>query len=131
MDLFWKCAAGVLTAAILGLVLGGQEKGIGVLLSMSVCAMCAVILLRYLEPVLDLFRELEDLSSLSGDMLAILMKAMGIGLVGELASAICTDAGNGTLGKTMQMLASAAILWLAIPLFQTFLALIQQILGEA
>lgn len=130
MGLFWKCAAGVLIAAILGLVLDRQERGISVMLSVAVCAMGAVILLTYLEPVLDLLRELESLGDLGGDMLSVLMKVMGIGLVAELAGLICTDAGNGALGKTIQMLASGVILWLSIPVFQAFIALIRQILGE-
>lgn len=130
MELFWKCVAGVLIAAILGPVLGQQEKGISVMLSVAVCAMGAVILLSYLEPVLDLLRQLESLGDLGGEMLTILLKAMGIALVAELAGLICTDAGSGALGKTIQMLASAVILWLSIPVFQAFLALIRQILGE-
>lgn len=130
MELFWKCVAGVLIAAILGPVLGQQEKGISVMLSVAVCAMGAVILLSYLEPVLDLLRQLESLGELGGEMLTILLKAMGIALVAELAGLICTDAGSGALGKTIQMLASAVILWLSIPVFQAFLALIRQILGE-
>lgn len=130
MELFWKCVAGVLIAAILGPVLGQQEKGISVMLSVAVCAMGAVILLSYLEPVLDLLRQLESLGELGGEMLTILLKAMGVALVAELAGLICTDAGSGALGKTIQMLASAVILWLSIPVFQAFLALIRQILGE-
>ena len=130
MELFWKCVAGVLIAAILGPVLGQQEKGISVMLSVAVCAMGAVILLSYLEPVLDLLRQLESLGDLGGEMLTILLKAMGIALVAELAGLICTDAGSGALGKTIQMLASAVILWLSIPVFQAFLSLIRQILGE-
>lgn len=130
MELFWKCVAGVLIAAILGPVLGQQEKGISVMLSVAVCAMGAVILLSYLEPVLDLLLQLESLGDLGGEMLTILLKAMGIALVAELAGLICTDAGSGALGKTIQMLASAVILWLSIPVFQAFLALIRQILGE-
>lgn len=130
MELFWKCVAGVLIAAILGPVFGQQEKGISVMLSVAVCAMGAVILLSYLEPVLDLLRQLESLGDLGGEILTILLKAMGIALVAELAGLICTDAGSGALGKTIQMLASAVILWLSIPVFQAFLALIRQILGE-
>lgn len=130
MELFWKCVAGVLIAAILGPVFGQQEKGISVMLSVAVCAMGAVILLSYLEPVLDLLRQLESLGDLGGEMLTILLKAMGIALVAELAGLICTDAGSSALGKTIQMLASAVILWLSIPVFQAFLSLIRQILGE-
>lgn len=130
MELFWKAAAGVLMAVILGLVLGKQEKDISLMLSIAVCAMAAIIALSYLEPVLDMLRQMEKLGSLGGDMLSVLLKAVGIGLVAEIAGMVCADAGNAALGKTMQMLGTAAVLWLSIPIFNAFLMLIQQILGE-
>ena len=130
MELFWKAAAGVLIAVILGLVLGKQEKDISVMLSMAVCAMVAVIALNYLEPVLDLLRRLETLGNLGGEMLTVLLKALGIALVAEIAGMVCNDSGNGALGRTLQILGTAAVLWLSIPIFEAFLNLIQEILGE-
>lgn len=130
MELFWKAAAAALIAVVLGLALGKQGKDFSILLIVAVCAMTAVIVLTYLEPMLDFLRELESLGDLQGDMLGILLKAVGIGLVAEIAGMICSDAGNASLGKTLQMLGSAAILYLSIPIFNAFLKLIQEILGE-
>lgn len=129
MDMFWKAAAAVLLALVLGLALGKQEKDIGVLLTLAVCCMVAMTALSYLEPVLDFLRELEALGDLQEDMLGILLKAVGIGLVSEIAGMVCTDAGNGSLGKQLQLLGSAAILYLSIPIFNALLTLIQEILG--
>ena len=42
MSLFWKAAAAVLLAVVLGLSLG-KQKDIGVLLTMAVCCMVAMI----------------------------------------------------------------------------------------
>jgi hypothetical protein len=47
-----------------------------------------------------------------------------------LASRVCSDAGNGSLAKMMQMLASCALLYLSLPVFQAFVAMIQEMLGE-
>lgn len=130
MDLFWKAAAGALLTAVLGLALGKWNKDMGVLLSMAVCCMIAMIVISYLEPVLDFLRQLEVLGDLQGDMLGILLKALGIGLVAEIAGMVCADAGNSSLGKALQMLGGAVILWLSIPIFNALLDLIQEILGE-
>ena len=129
MSLFWKAAAAVLLAVVLGLSLG-KQKDIGVLLTMAVCCMVAMIAISYLEPVLDFLRELETLGDLQGDMLGILLKAVGIGLVSEIAGLVCNDAGNGSLGKTLQMLGSAVILYLSLPIFTALLELIREILRE-
>ena len=130
MDTFCKAAAAVLLAVVLVPAVAKTEKDISVLLTMAVCCLVAAAAFSYLEPVLDLLWELKTLGDLSGEMLGILMKAVGIGLVAEIAGMICADAGNGSLGKTLQILASTAILYLSIPLFQAFLTLVQEILGQ-
>ena len=42
----------------------------------------------------------------------------------------CTDAGNGALGKALQLLTGAVILWLSIPLIQALIELLSEMLGE-
>ena len=130
MELFWKAAAGALLTAVLGLALGKWDRDMGMLLSMAVSCMISMIVISYLEPVMDFLHQLEVMGDLRGDMLGILLKALGIGLVAEVAGVVCTDAGNSSLAKTLQMLGGAVILWLSIPILNALLDLIQQILGE-
>ena len=130
MDTFWKAVAGALLAVILGLAMGKQEKDVSALLNIAVCCMVVVIAVNFLEPVFDLLRELESVGDLQDGMLGILLKAAGIALVAELAGMICNDAGNGSLGKALQMLGSAVVLYLSIPVFNALLTLIRDILGE-
>lgn len=130
MDGFWKASAAVLLTVVLVLALGKREKDISVLLTMAVCCMVTAVAMSYLEPVLDLLWEVEAMANVQDGMMEILMKAVGIGLVVEIAGMICTDAGNSSLGKTIQMLGTVVILSLSIPLFRGFLTLIQEILGQ-
>lgn len=130
MELFWKAASAVLLSAVLTLTLGKQERDIGLLLTMTVCCMVGMIAASFLEPVLDLLYELEALTSLDGDMLKTLFKLVGIGLVAEIAAVICADAGCGSLGKTLQLLSSAVILYLSIPIFRQLVSLIREIFGN-
>ena len=60
MTEFWKAAAMILIAVVLGLAVGKREKDISVLLTMAVCCMTAMIAVSYLEPVLDFLWELES-----------------------------------------------------------------------
>lgn len=130
MDLFWKTAGAVLLAVVLVPALEKTEKDFSVLLTMAVCVMGALAVMSYLEPVLDLLWQLRELGDLAGQTLQILLKALGVGLVAEIAGMICRDAGNGALAKTLQILASAVILFLSVPLLNGFLSLIQEILGQ-
>lgn len=130
MSLFWKGVGLILLTLILGLVLGRQQGDFALLLTTAACTMAAAAAISYLEPVVDFLRQLEQLGQLRGDMLGILLKAVGIGLVTQVAGMVCTDAGNGSLAKQLELLGSAAILYLTMPIFSALMTLIQEILGE-
>lgn len=130
MALFWKAIAVSLLTAILGVVIGKQNKDISLLLSISGCVLVAGLAAVYLSPVVQFLEELESLGNLRSDMLGILLKAVGIGLVSEIASVICGDSGNAGLSKMIQLIGSVMILWLSIPVFRALLDLVQTILGE-
>lgn len=114
---------------VLGLALAKQGKDISLLLTIAVCAMVVAAAATYLEPVIDFFQRLEDVGKLDGGMLQTLVKIVGIGLLAEITGLICTDAGNASLGKSIQILASAVILWMSIPLLTALLELLEEILG--
>ena len=130
MAVFWKAAAGILTAVVLVLAVGKQEKDLALMLTMAVCVMAVGAALSFLEPVISFLYRLEELGDLQSGVLEILLKIVGIGLVSEIAEMICKDSGNASLAKGMELLGSAVILSLSLPIFETFLDLIQRILGE-
>ncbi|MGN1028060.1 MAG: stage III sporulation AC/AD family protein [Faecousia sp.] len=130
MEPFWKAAALALIAGVLSLTLKNQDKEYAVLLSIAACLMVTAITVTYLNPVFAFLKELETLGDLRGDMLAILIKALGVGLASEIASMICTDAGNASLTKAIQLLGGAVILYLSVPMFSALMDLIQKIVGE-
>lgn len=127
---FLQAAATVLLAVVLCLVLGKQGKETAVLLSMAVCCMVCLMALQYLEPVIDLMRQLQSQTGIAPEYLTVLLKTVGIGMIGEIAAMICADAGNASLGKAVKMLSSVVILWLAVPLFENLMELIASVLGE-
>lgn len=130
MELFLKITAGVLLSVILILTVGKWEKDIAVVLGIAVCSMTAFAAMTVLQPVADFLYELELSADLQGYSLGTLMKIVGVGLIGELVCAICQDAGNSSLGKQVQLLASVVILKLSIPMMQTLMDLIDNLLGD-
>lgn len=129
MSGFLQGAAAVLLTVIMVLALGNQGKQTALLLVLAVCGMVGVLAISYLEPVVDFIRRLRSVGDLDGGMLQILLKSVGIGLIGEIASLICADTGNAALGKALQMLSAAVILRLSIPLLEQLLELLEQIMG--
>lgn len=130
MELFWKTLASALVSSILVLVLERQNRDFSLLVTLAASAMLAIAGARLLEPVIDFMGQLEALGDLSSDMLLCLIKIFGIGMTGELAACVCSDAGSSSLGKGIHYLTNAAILYLSIPVFSSLTSLFLQILGE-
>ncbi len=130
MGVFWKAAAGILVALVLSLALGKLQGDLALLLTMAACCMAAGTALSFLKPVLSFLYRLEELGNLQSGALGILLKILGVGLVSELAAMICQDGGNSSLARGIQLLGSALILQLSLPVFETLLELTQRILGE-
>lgn len=128
MDIFLKAAVGILITVVLSLTLARQGKDISLLLVMAVCCMVFAAAVHYLRDVIVFLEKLEDIGQINSQILTVLLKAVGIGILAELTGMICTDAGNAALGRVLQMLSSAVILWLSLPLFSELITLAEDIL---
>ena len=65
---------------------------------------------------------------MDGELLGSLLKIVGICFTAEVTGHICDDSGNSALGKVLQFLASAAILYLSLPMLTMLLELVEGIL---
>lgn len=130
MEHYLQAVAAVLLAVILALVLKKGSTGIGELLSLLVCGMVIILATEYMKPVMEFVHTVECISLVDSQMLKILLKVVGVSVTAEIAELICSDSGNAAMGKTLQFLASAVVVWLSIPLMTAFLELIKGVLSE-
>ena len=130
MDVFIKAAAGVLITAVISIILSKNSKDFSVLLIICVCTLVAGAAFYYLNEVIDFLKYLQEVGNLNSDLLSVLLKATGIGITTEITSMICVDSGNAALGKVIQLLCTAVILWLSLPLFKELLNVIQSVIGN-
>lgn len=131
MSTFVKAAAIILITVIFTLVLPKNAKEFQVVLSLGACALVITAIYTFLEPVISMIESLTAKANLDSDMIRILLKATGIGLLSEYVTLICQDTGNSALGKILQVLSSAVILWLSLPLITSLIDLIGNILTTA
>ena len=130
MDRFLQVTAGAMVAVIMWIILSKQGKEYALILSIGACCLVLIGAMRFLEPVWELLERLKVLGNLQSEWLSVMLKATGVGLIAEFGSMICADAGNGALAKTLQFMGTATVLWLSIPLMNSLLTLLEQILGE-
>lgn len=128
MEVFIKANAIVLIAVILCFILT-NNKHFAMLITLGVCAMVGISAVSYLKPVISLMGELQALGGWNNSFFTILLKTVGIGILTEITVLVCNDSGNTALGKMIQMVGNAAMLWLALPLFTSLMELIKEILG--
>lgn len=69
-----------------------------------------------LGPLVSQLRDLAESQSLPGEVLPVVLKAVGIALVGGLASQLCRDAGESALAYTVELAGKGAILAVSLPL---------------
>ena len=129
MELLFKAVAGTLITVVLYHAIPCERKELSLLLSILVSCMVSITAFSFLQPVIDFLDHLQEIGKLNKDMMAILTKAVGVGLVTEITTLICKDFGNGALGKAIQFLSVTATLWLALPIFHEVLNLFEAILA--
>ena len=129
MGEYLRFAAVVLIGLILALVVGRQSKDMSLLLTLAVCVLVCIAAMGFLESVTELLRELRRLGNLDSGAVAIALKCAGIGLISELIGLLCADAGQSAMGKALELLSAAAILWLSLPLIREILKLIEGVLS--
>lgn len=129
MEAFWKAAAVIILTVILGAALGKTEKDISVVLSVAACCMVMLVAVQYLSEIVAFLSELGSSRDFDNPFISTLLKISGVALMTELTELISADAGNSALGKAAQILGNAVILFLSLPLFETFLSIVQEIMG--
>ena len=129
MEAFWKAAAVAVLTMILRVTLDKTAKDISVVLSIVACCAVIMVALNYLSEVIEFLWKIGNSSDYRNPFMNILLKISGAALATEVTGLICADAGNSSLSKALQILGSAAILFLSLPVFESFLSVIQEISG--
>jgi stage III sporulation protein AD len=130
MERFYQATACILVAVILILTLRKQGNEFALVLSILVCCVVGFLAAGFLEPVVRFMQRLQKIGALNQELLNILLKIVGICFTAEIAGLICEDSGNGALGKALQFLASAVILYLSLPLLSKLLDIVEGMLDN-
>ena len=130
MNVFLRAIAGVLIALILWISLCKQNKDFSTLLTLLVCIMIFVASVAFLRPLMQFINKIQYLGELDSDLVSVVLKSVGIGILGEISAQICKDAGNESMGKVLQFLSTTVVLWMSIPVFEKLLTLLDNVLGS-
>lgn len=128
MDFFLKVTATILMTAVLSLILSKQSADISLVLIVTVCCIVITSALSYMQPIWNFLQRLVEIGGIRSELLEILLKAVGIGMISQITELVCADSGNRSLGKSLLILTSAVILCLSIPIMEEMVSLIESLL---
>ena len=128
MNIYLKSIGIAIVGVLLCLILSKNAKDYGIVIVLLLCCALCGAALGFMEPILELIGDLAHIIDNSSSWIKILMKTVGLSLIGEIASLICVDAGHAAVGKALQLLTTVAILWVSLPLIQHLMDLIGSIL---
>lgn len=117
-----------LITTILVVTVKKQTPELGLLLSIAGLIIAVLLLFQWLTPIIELIRHLCDQANLDPTMTGPLIKIFGIGLLTQLSSSVCSDAGESAMAKILELGGGLLCLYLSIPLLNAVLTLIEDLL---
>ena len=116
METVVQIAAVCLAAAILGAVQRQHGRETAAVLGLGVCGVVGVLLRGGLADVLDMLEALAAAGGLPPELLAPLVRALGIALVSRLGTEICRDAGQGAMAAVLETAGAFGAVLVSLPL---------------
>ena len=126
MDIF---AVGVcaLCVVLFGGLIKRSNGEYAFLAAIAACVLIGLAVLEQLKPVISQIQSISQSNAFSEDILLILLKAVGIAVIGQLVSQLCKDAGESALSYAVGLFSRAAILTAALPLFTRIFTYLEEI----
>lgn len=128
MEALIRAAAAGIVGAILISIVRKQSSALALTLSLACCCLLGVSLLSFVRPLVAFADRLRETAGLSNAFLMPLLKAVAIGLITEIAASVCSDTGESSLSRLIQLCGAAAALYCALPLMQAVLELVESLL---
>lgn len=129
METVGKLIAAAILCSVLCLLLKKQSPELTAALCVLGCVLCLTLAVPMIAPVVSLIRKLESITQLSGAVFSPLLKTAVVGILAELAAAVCRDSGQQALAKTVELCSGLVCVYLSLPLFETALSLLQDMIG--
>ncbi len=126
METVTQIAGLCLAAAVTATLLRRSSPELALLLSAAAVLLGGALLLRGAWDTAALCGELIELTGLSPELFAPLLKVTAIAVVVRVGGALCADAGQSALARVMETAGAVCALGCALPLLRAVVELIRQ-----
>lgn len=105
-------------AAVMCRVFDSTAKEYGVMIKVAAAAGIAAAVMGCLVPAIKRIEDMYSRISADEAYLTLMLKALGICYLTQLAADICRDSGEGTLAVQAELAGKTALLLISLPLFE-------------
>ena len=134
MTLMLRAAGLALVALVALLVLRGMGRGFSAFVKVGATLLLFGLALfelsRGINTVRDIVSGFVDSESFVGRSLSVMIKALGIALIGRICADICKDCDEGGLAQGVETVAGAIIVSLSLPILTEILEFAADVLSR-
>lgn len=127
MNTVLTVSAAALFAAVCGALLKRGQKEFALLFSLAAAVLVFMCILPQITQLTETFAQWAELSGMP-EVFGVLLKALGIVLIGRITVDLCKDAGESALASGVELAVKTAVLLTALPLLNRLLSLLQEVL---
>lgn len=128
MDLF-SVIGFALTAAALAVLLRNYRPEFGLMIGLCAGIMILLVVITSAAPVFSQLQSLMQKAHINSQYAAILLKALGICFITQLACDCCIDAGETAIASKLELAGKFAVLLVSLPLFTQIASLAVGLIG--
>ncbi len=127
MNIFIIVSFGII-AAVLSLVLKQYKPEYSMFISLAAGILIFISVITAIGPVIRYISELTENAGISGIYAEVLIKALAVCYLTQLASDCCKDAGETAIAGKLQIAGKIAVLIMALPIFKSITEIVTGLL---
>lgn len=119
-----------LIAAVLSLVLKQYKPEYSLFISIVTGVMIFLAVVAVIQPIIDYISQLISDAGLSGVYAEVLLKALAVCYLTQLACDCCKDAGESAIAGKLQLAGRVAIIIISMPMFKSITDIVTGLIND-
>lgn len=96
--------------------------------ALAVCAICLYFVIEAAAPLFELMSSLTQRASLDSGIYEIILKALGICIITQLAADVCRDSRETAMAGAIELAGRVSLLLLCVPLIEKLLENVEEMI---
>ena len=117
----YKILAVLILFSLITVFLRNYKSEYALLVQLASIVVIGFIIISYADVFLETIEEISSFSNESILYLKVLLKALSISILTEIASSFCVDSSSQTLAKGVELIGKTAIFSLIFPILKSFI----------